>query len=337
MKKLLLNYICNIILIYIYIYSCYEALVEGFIDDGLSDLSGLVSEKLRLHGRNGLFPSKAVKSTDMFWARLMKERRNETMMGCSAEKKKGQEHEQFIKFKTDGTSTGLMSGHAYGILDVFEIPKKTGKMARLLRIRNPWGQTEWLGRWSDNSEQVTENKKALDKYSSKLPPEERWKIDDQDGDFLMAYSDWREIFEHLYMCVDFPNNWSGMRVFDNWNHSNSGGLPMKKDLYDDFALNPQYMMELSRPTEVFMSLGQKDGRLVPGNRFPYPEVIHPVCVLCIDAPDGQKLITFEPPKVKAQSVVKEHRELSVRATLVAGKYIIVPAYVQYIYIYIYSI
>jgi hypothetical protein len=41
---------------------------------------------------------------------------------------------------------GLISGHAYGVLSVAEVGGN-----RLLRIRNPHGQTEWTGAWSDGS------------------------------------------------------------------------------------------------------------------------------------------------------------------------------------------
>lgn len=41
---------------------------------------------------------------------------------------------------------GLLVNHAYGLLDV----KQVGG-TKLLRVRNPWGEGEWRGRWSDNS------------------------------------------------------------------------------------------------------------------------------------------------------------------------------------------
>lgn len=47
-----------------------------------------------------------------------------------------------------------MSGHAYSLIDVFELPDKTcknyHKSHRLLLLRNPWGRKEWLLKWSEN-------------------------------------------------------------------------------------------------------------------------------------------------------------------------------------------
>ena len=45
---------------------------------------------------------------------------------------------------------GIMSGHAYGVLNVCEI-EVGGTTERLMHIRNPWGGgAEWTGAWSDN-------------------------------------------------------------------------------------------------------------------------------------------------------------------------------------------
>ncbi len=50
---------------------------------------------------------------------------------------------------------GLVRGHAYGITAVRKVRLgekllKTGGMSRLfmVRMRNPWGTTDWTGAWS---------------------------------------------------------------------------------------------------------------------------------------------------------------------------------------------
>lgn len=59
--------------------------------------------------------------------------------------------------------SGILAGHAYAILDAFEIPapksKTQRKTSRILRIKNPWGWKEWNGKWSDESDEVEKNKK----------------------------------------------------------------------------------------------------------------------------------------------------------------------------------
>lgn len=52
---------------------------------------------------------------------------------------------------------GLVQGHAYGITAVRMVPlRRRGlselfktKKLQLVRLRNPWGNTEWNGPWSD--------------------------------------------------------------------------------------------------------------------------------------------------------------------------------------------
>jgi len=33
-----------------------------------------------------------------------------------------------------------------------------------MRLRNPWGNSEWLGEWSDGSEEMNKYKKTVEAY-----------------------------------------------------------------------------------------------------------------------------------------------------------------------------
>jgi len=137
---------------YAKLHGCYETLISGFLDDALSDLTGLVSEKVKMHDNAGVFPNKAIGDKEEFWQFLLDRDIECCMMGCSVT---GDVEREVV---IDGFKTGIMTGHAYGIIDVFELrdenmanPRKTH---RILRIRNPWGKLEWKGKWSDNSEEM---------------------------------------------------------------------------------------------------------------------------------------------------------------------------------------
>lgn len=69
------------------------------------------------------------------------------MMGCSF---KGETEKERMY---EGENSGILSGHAYGIIDVFELHdmemQNPRQCHRILRIRNPWGQTESKLKWSD--------------------------------------------------------------------------------------------------------------------------------------------------------------------------------------------
>ena len=73
---------------------------------------------------------------------------------------------------------GLISGHAYSVIDTCEVTGSDGKVANIVSVRNPWGSGEWLGDWSDNSELWTDAAKKKSKM----------KVAD-DGTFWMCYED----------------------------------------------------------------------------------------------------------------------------------------------------
>jgi hypothetical protein len=70
-------------LIFVIFLRCYESLISGCFDDGLTDLTGYVAEKWMLHDKRGKFPHKSIKDAEEFWARLQKFTKNKSLMGCS--------------------------------------------------------------------------------------------------------------------------------------------------------------------------------------------------------------------------------------------------------------
>ena len=91
------------------LFGCYQTLISGFIDDGLADMTGFVCEKRNLHDKNGVFP---IAEKEKFWDYLETMKQNKCLMGCSVSG--GTEKNVVI----DGVNTGIMSGHAYGLVDV---------------------------------------------------------------------------------------------------------------------------------------------------------------------------------------------------------------------------
>ena len=117
--------------------------------------------------------------------------------------------------------------HAYGIIDVIELDEEDDDLepVRLLLLRNPWGQSEWLGAFGTGSEELETYRTVLTNYIKTLPDEEHFKLDDDDGKFFMHYDDWKDTFTNLFINNDFPDDWCGVRFRSAWTKSNSAGLP----------------------------------------------------------------------------------------------------------------
>ena len=119
----------------------------------------------------------------------------------------------------------LFAGHAYSITKV--VPK-----LKLIRLRNPWGEHEWTGPWSDNS---PEWKKLSKKQKETL---EYKKLDD--GEFYMSIKDFVDFFDLLSICnlshLEPELAWYEEKIFGRWTPNFcAGGISTWKS----FATNPK--------------------------------------------------------------------------------------------------
>lgn len=192
-------------------------------------MTGLQPFKLSiLDEKAGTFPSKVIKSkfpnntVTAFWEFLVMNKNWACLMGSSITGK-GQQSPHLI----EGKPSGLLCNHSYSIEDLIEFKdkKKAGAIVRLLRLRNPWGKSEWLNAWSAESPEVDMYRAEIEAYVKTLPGEERFNIEDDDGTFLIGYEDWSENFHNLFVNIDFPEDWTGVRFISAWTKSNSGGIP----------------------------------------------------------------------------------------------------------------
>ena len=146
---------------------------------------------------------------------------------------------------------GICGSHAYSLLEVYELEKlrngrykiltpeesKEGmRIERLVKLRNPWGQGEWKGDWSDDSYLWTpELRKMLN-----------FKKDGNDGVFLMSYSDFVKYYSDLQICYYHDGfKYSAIRL-----QSEKGGTVFLKF---DIEIKGKY----------YFSLNQKNRRHFP--------------------------------------------------------------------------
>jgi len=117
-------------------------------------------------------------------------------------------------------------------------------------VRNPWGnEREWNGAWSDESEEW--------QFLSDEDKEEIGLNYDDDGEFWMCFSDFKENFSRVDVCMLSPDapgdhderhkHWESVINLGSWQkHVSAGGC---RNFPDSFWLNPQYRIKLEDPDD----------------------------------------------------------------------------------------
>uniref|UniRef100_A0A670Z867 Calpain 9 n=1 Tax=Pseudonaja textilis TaxID=8673 RepID=A0A670Z867_PSETE len=142
------------------------------------------------------------------------------------------------------TSTGLIKGHAYSVTGIDEVNYQ-GQTVRLIRVRNPWGQVEWNGAWSD-------------KLWDSLSPSEKQRLHHtalDDGEFWMKFEDFLSNFEKVEICNLTPDalednaahKWEVSIHQGSWvRGATAGGC---RNFIETFWTNPQFKLQLTEKDE----------------------------------------------------------------------------------------
>ncbi|XP_070805428.1 calpain-8 [Pituophis catenifer annectens] len=202
----------------------YEALIDGTLTEAFEDCTGGICES---YHHNPAPPK--------LYQIIQKALQAGSLLGC------------FINTseKVQKTSKQLFSHHAYSVTGAEEVTYR-GRLEELIRIRNPWGEREWTGAWSDNAPEW--------KY---INPKQRNTLHRQaiDGEFWMSFSDFKKQFTNLEICNLSPDplacnqtrNWNMKLFHGTWQSgSTAGGSPNYPETY---WTNPQFKMKLEEPDD----------------------------------------------------------------------------------------
>ncbi|KAL8625593.1 hypothetical protein ACOMHN_014681 [Nucella lapillus] len=132
---------------YAKLFGNYEALDGGELSEALEDFTGGVSDTLDLLKME--VAAKPEERVSLF-ARMEKEMDRRSLMAASIPAASSDEMEAC-------TDVGLVKGHAYGITAVKNVHLEGSGLfgifnrekLPMIRLRNPWGQCEWKGAFSD--------------------------------------------------------------------------------------------------------------------------------------------------------------------------------------------
>ncbi|XP_051845048.1 calpain-12 [Antechinus flavipes] len=231
---------------YAKLHGSYEVMRGGHMNEAFVDFTGGVGEVLYLQpDMTVVFPA------------LRHALAKESLVGATALSDRGE-------IRTDD---GLVKGHAYSVTGTHKMSLGFTKV-KLLRLRNPWGQVEWSGAWSD----------SCPRWAA-LP--EEWRetllVKKEDGEFWMELNDFLKHFNTVQICSLSPEvlgpkpkggGWHVHTFQGRWvrGFNAGGGQPGS----ETFWTNPQFQLTLQDPDE---EAEDDDGRLWGGR--------HPKCTVLL--------------------------------------------------------
>lgn len=301
---------------YAKVNGCYEALSGGSTTEGFEDFTGGIAENYEL--------SKA--PSNMFQI-IKKALEAGALLGCSIDITSAADSEAVTRQK-------LVKGHAYSLTGATEVNYR-GRLEKLVRMRNPWGQVEWTGAWSDNSSEW-----------NSVDPSERPNNSAEDGEFWMAFSEFLRNYSRLEICTLTPDtltsdavkHWAVNNYDGTWRKGSTAG-GCRNNAYT-FWMNPQFVIKLNEEDDdpsdnevgcsFVIGLIQKNRRRLRKAG----EDMHTIGFAIYELPEqfhGQRDVHLDKnfflshaQKARSETFINL-REVSTRFKLPPGEYLVVPS------------
>ena len=214
---------------YAKLFGGYDIIEGGLPQYALKDLTGAPYDQLESSDPNEV------------WNLLWEANKKDYLMTC---------YSKSTNIREERNPLGIVSGHAYSILDVREVVTEK-ETARILQIRNPWGKFEWKGAWGDHSSKWTpETIKQVPNFSRA-----------DDGTFWMSVDDFVTYYEgvgicklhedYFYQSIQLSHD---KKVLPNFRARDDEFIPYQ---------NPNrtvVRLHLEHKTHLFLSVNQTDDR-----------------------------------------------------------------------------
>ena len=160
---------------------------------------------------------------------------------------------------------GLITNHAYTVINTAVLRKSNGSEIKLLKMMNIWGTNEWVGDWSDTSSKWTQEfKKEVG-----LEPKE-------DGIFWMSYEDYLQFYTTTHICKANPDFEYNVTKFKS-SKANNEPLNLSK-------------VVVRQPGSGYFIVNQKNTRIY--RNLKDPEYENPFCNMVVFRDDDKNGYTF---------------------------------------------
>ncbi|XP_028844176.1 calpain 2, (m/II) large subunit a [Denticeps clupeoides] len=301
---------------YAKVNGCYEALSGGSTTEGFEDFTGGIAESYELR----------TAPPNLFQI-IRKALESGALLGCSIDIASAADSEAI-------TNQKLVKGHAYSLTGAIEVNYR-GRKEKLVRVRNPWGQVEWTGAWSDSSSEW-----------NSVDPSDRENVKADDGEFWMSYTDFIRHYSRLEICTLTPDtlssdsvkHWSVSKFDGSWRRGSTAG-GCRNNPYT-FWMNPQFKIKLNEEDDdpddnevgcsIVVGLIQKNRRQMRK----VGEDMHTIGYAIYEVPPqfhGQTEVHLDKnyflthaQKARSDTFINL-REVSSRFKLPPGEYLIVPS------------
>ncbi|XP_055959523.1 calpain-5 [Patella vulgata] len=298
-------------------FGCYEVLDGGELAEALEDFSGGVSDTIDLVKSN---VNTNVEERVKLFAHMKKDMDRRSLMAASIPATSADEMEA-------STSNGLVKGHAYGITAVKNVHLEGSGLFGLfnrdklpmVRLRNPWGQGEWKGAFSDGSPEWNKISKA-DREKVGLTFED-------DGEFWMTMDDFSTNFLNVAICrvvntsfLSLNKTWHEGLHHGAWKKPNRAGGCMNNR--ESFLNNPQYVFEITEDEDEFMiQLMQKSTRNKEGST----NATIGFTLFKVELNRKYRIHNLNLHEKVTSSVFRDSRSMFMKHTATKGRYVIIPS------------
>lgn len=218
-------------------YGSYWEIIGGDPVHALRDLTGAPYDRVE-----------DFSDLDKAWQQIYEANKKNYMLTCFTKS---------TEITEEKSGEGIVSGHAYTILDVREVVDSRGRPQRIIQIRNPWGKFEWNGAFSDNSDLWTPELKSelgVDKSD--------------DGIFWMRLEDFTKFYQGIGILEIIPGH-----------ISNSVGIKGQGQ--------KMIRMHVGSDSHLFLGIDQMDTRIVD-----QPDYSYSYFRLTIGKLNGSKGVSF---------------------------------------------